>query len=83
MHLTSITLFIRGDKQFAEKRRRQLRRRRRVRSYAVYENFYRALASVAIFENIVESAKRAVKHAGVGRGEPRQRIHKLAFRKFH
>lgn len=53
MHLTSITLFIRGDKQFAEKKEDGGGATPDVRAV---QNFYRALASVAIFENIAESA---------------------------
>lgn len=52
MHLTSITLFIRGDKQFVEKKEDG----GATPDVRAVQNFYRALASVAIFENIAESA---------------------------
>jgi len=51
MHLTSITLFIRSDKQSAEKKRQ-----RHSPDVRAIRKFYRALASIAIFENIVESS---------------------------
>jgi len=56
MHLTSITLFIRGDKQFVEKKRKKKRKNKTAADVRAVGNFYRALASVAIFENIAESA---------------------------
>lgn len=76
MHLTSITLFIRGDKQSAEKRRRQPRR-----TFVPYETFIEHWQA-SRFSKISPSQRNAAKHAS-SCGDLRQRIHKLAFRKFH
>lgn len=58
MHLTSITLFIRGDKQSAEKRRQQRPRR----TFVPYETFIEHWQA-SRFSKISPSQRNAAKHA--------------------
>lgn len=78
MHLTSITLFIRGDKQFAEKKKTAAEPRRTFVPYKTFIGHWQA----SRFSKISPSQRNAAKHASLC-GDLRQRIHKLAFRKFH
>jgi len=76
MHLTPITLFIRGDKQFAEKKKAPM--------LDDSPDTSKLLSSIGKRRDFRKYRRVSAAKSTRGGGEgPRQRIHKLAFRKFH